>query len=193
MTSLKNHTLVVLLRDRPGVLNRAVSMFRRRGFNLSSLTVGHGERPGLSRMTLVVESEDVEQVAKQLYRLVDVLRVEDVTALAVVEREMVLVRVRATGPQRSELVALAEAFGCKIADIDHGTMMLEATGTPGKIDSLVGVLEPFGLDEMMRTGRITMVRGLSRKKITGTDRARAGSVPVPADAGESPVLLAPPA
>jgi acetolactate synthase-1/3 small subunit len=136
-------------------------MFRRRGYNLASLTVGHAERAGISRMTLVVESEDVEQVAKQLYRLVDVLKVEDVTDTPVVEREMMLIRIRASGSRRPELVALAEVFGCKIVDVDHDTMMLEMTGTPSKVDSLIDVVRPFGIMEMMRTGRITMVRGLS--------------------------------
>src|SRR5271163_3296761 len=122
---VKNHTLVVTLRDRPGVLNRTVSMFRRRGYNIASLTVGHAEKPGISRMTLVVESEDVEQVAKQLYRLVDVLRVEDVTDEQVVEREMMLIRVKASGAKRAELAGLAEVFHCKIVDVDHVMMMLE--------------------------------------------------------------------
>jgi acetolactate synthase-1/3 small subunit len=158
---VKDHTLVVTLRDRPGVLNRAVSMFRRRGYNIASLTVGHAERAGISRMTLVVESQNVEQVAKQLYRLVDVLRVDDVTDASVVEREMMLMRVKAIGPQRAELTALAEAFDCKIVDVDHSTMMLEMTGAPTKVDNLIQVVRPFGVVEMMRTGRITMVRGLS--------------------------------
>jgi acetolactate synthase I/III small subunit len=161
---VKNHTLVVLLRDRPGVLNRAVSMFRRRGYNIASLTVGHAERPGISRMTLVVESEDVEQVAKHLYRLVDVLKVEDVTDTPVVEREMMLVRVKAVGAKRAELVALARVFACKIVDVDQSMMMLEMTGTPTKVDNLIDVIRPFGIVEMMRTGRITMVRGLSLNK-----------------------------
>jgi acetolactate synthase-1/3 small subunit len=163
---VKNHTLVVTLRDRPGVLNRAVSMFRRRGYNIASLTVGHAEKPGISRMTLVVESEDVEQVAKQLYRLVDVLRVEDVTDEQVVEREMMLIRVKAAGAKRAELASLAEVFHCKVVDVDHTMMMLEMTGAPGKLDSFIDLVRPFGIVEMMRTGRITMVRGLSLSKDT---------------------------
>jgi len=156
---MKDHTLVVLVRDRPGVLNRIVSMFRRRGYNIASLTVGHAEQAGISRLTLVVESADVEQVAKQLYGLVDVLKVDDVTDSAVVEREMVLVRVTAPQSSRAKLMELAESFAYRIADIDHETMMLEMTGTPGKIDSLIDGIRPFGIVEMMRTGRITMVRG----------------------------------
>jgi len=161
---MKNHTLVVTLRDKPGVLNRTVSMFRRRGYNIASLTVGHAERIGISRMTLVVESEDVEQVAKQLYRLVDVLNVDDVTDAPTVEREMLLLRVEANGSRRAELAALAQVFDCKIVDVDHTTMMLEMTGTPSKVDNFIDIVRPFGIAEMMRTGRITMVRGLSLKK-----------------------------
>jgi len=164
---MKNHTLVVTLRDRPGVLNRAVSMFRRRGYNIASLTVGHAEKSGISRMTLVVESEDVEQVAKQLYRLVDVHRVEDVTDEQVVEREMMLIRVKASGSQRAEVASLAEVFRCKVVDVDHAMMMLEMTGAPGKLDSFIDLVRPFGIVEMMRTGRITMVRGLSLGKDSG--------------------------
>jgi acetolactate synthase I/III small subunit len=161
---MKNHTLVVLLRDKPGVLNRTVSMFRRRGYNIASLTVGHAERSGISRMTLVVESEDVEQVAKQLYRLVDVLKVEDVTDAPTVEREMLLIRLKASGSARAEIAALAQVFDCKIVDVDHSMMMLEMTGTPAKVDNFIDVVKPFGIAEMMRTGKITMVRGLSLNK-----------------------------
>ena len=171
---MKNHTLVVSVRDKPGVLNRTVSMFRRRGYNIASLTVGHAETPGVSRMTVVVESEDVEQVAKQLYRLVDVLVVDDVTDAQVVEREMLLIRVKASGPKRAELTALAQVFDCKIVDVDHGTMMLEMTGTPGKIDNFIDVLRPFGIAEMMRTGRITMVRGLSLNREPAATSQAAG-------------------
>lgn len=158
---MKNHTLVVLMRDKPGVLNRAVSMFRRRGYNIASLTVGHAEQTGISRMTLVVESENVQQVVKQLYRLVDVLNVDDVTDAPTVEREMLLIRLRAAGAKRAEIAALAQVFDCKIVDVDHTMMMLEMTGTPSKLDNFIDVIRPFGIAEMMRTGRIAMVRGLS--------------------------------
>lgn len=158
---MKNHTLVIQMRDKPGVLNRAVSMFRRRGYNIASLTVGHAEQTGISRMTLVVESENVQQVVKQLYRLVDVLNVDDVTDAPTVEREMLLIRLRAAGAKRAEIAALAQVFDCKIVDVDHTMMMLEMTGTPSKLDNFIDVIRPFGIAEMMRTGRIAMVRGLS--------------------------------
>jgi acetolactate synthase-1/3 small subunit len=147
------------MQDRPGVLNRAVSLFRRRGFNIESLAVGHSETPGVSRMTLVVESAEVEQVVKQLYRLVEVLKVSDVTDDPAVEREMVLVKIHAPGVKRAEIVALTNVFDAKIVDVGTSTMIIEMTGTPSKVENFVDVIKPFGVKEMMRTGRIAMVRG----------------------------------
>lgn len=154
------HTLVSLMQDRPGVLNRAVSLFRRRGFNIASLSVGHSETPGISRMTLVVDADDVEQVVKQLYRLIEVIKVSDVTEDATVEREMALLKVHVAGPRRAELVSLASVFGARVLDVGATTMVLEITGAPGKVDSFLEVMRPFGIKEMMRTGRIAMVRGV---------------------------------
>src|SRR5918912_2355179 len=111
------------MQDRPGVLNRAVSLFRRRGFNIESLAVGHSETPGISRMTLVVESEDVEQVTKQLYRLIEVLKVSDVTDDPTVEREMVLVKLHAPSEKRAEIVALTEVFDAKIVDVGASSLI----------------------------------------------------------------------
>lgn len=153
------HTIVALMQDRPGVLNRAVSLFRRRGYNIENLAVGHSETPGVSRMTLVVEHEDVEQVVKQLYRLVEVLKVSDVTDDPTVDREMVLVKVHAPGPSRAEIVSLTSVFDAKIVDVGSNTMIIEMTGTPAKVENFLDVIRPFGLKEMMRTGRIAMVRG----------------------------------
>jgi acetolactate synthase I/III small subunit len=153
------HTIVALMQDRPGVLNRAVSLFRRRGFNIESLAVGHSETPGVSRMTLVVEAEDVEQVTKQLYRLIEVLKVSDVTNDPTVEREMVMVKVHAPPPTRHEIVALTSVFDAKIVDVGVNTMIIEMSGTPSKVENFVEVIRPFGVKEMMRTGRIAMVRG----------------------------------
>ncbi len=155
----KKHTIVALMQDRPGVLNRAVSLFRRRGFNIESLAVGHSETPGVSRMTLVVESEDVEQVTKQLYRLIEVLKVSDVTDDPTVEREMALMKIHAPPASRAEIVALTSVFGAKIVDVGINTMIIEMTGAPPKVENFIEVIRPFGLKEMMRTGRIAMVRG----------------------------------
>jgi acetolactate synthase-1/3 small subunit len=156
---LKKHTIVALMQDRPGVLNRCVSLFRRRGFNIESLAVGHTETEGISRMTLVVESDHVEQVVKQLYRLIEVLKVSDVTDDPTVEREMVLVKIHAPGEKRAEIVAMTEVFGAKIVDVGQNTMVIEMTGAPGKVQNFIDVIRAFGVKEMMRTGRIAMVRG----------------------------------
>ncbi len=155
------HTLVALLRDQPGVLNRAVSLFRRRGFNIESLTVGYSETPGISRMTLVVDGDttSVEQVIKQLYKLIDVVKVSDVTADANVSRELVLAKVYAPTSKRAELMQLANVFGAKIVDVVPDALMIELSGSPDKVDSFVELLRPFGIREMVRTGRVAMTRG----------------------------------
>ncbi len=154
-----SHTLVTLMQDRPGVLHRAVSLFRRRGFNIESLAVGHSETPGVSRMTLVVDADDVEQVVKQLYRLVEVLKVTDVTNQPSVERESVLVKVHAPAANRAPILAVVEAFDARTADVGTATMIIEMTGTPSKVDNFLAVLRPFGIREMMRGGTIAMTRG----------------------------------
>lgn len=169
---MKTHTLVVLMQDHPGVLNRAVSMFRRRGYNIASLSVGHTETPGVSRMTVVVESDHVEQVVKQLYRLVEVLKVSDITDDAVVEREMALVKLHVPSQQRAEVVALTEVFGAKIVDVAVNTMIIEMTGGPAKVENFIDMVRPFGIKEMMRTGRIAMVRGT--RGHSGADLIEAG-------------------
>jgi acetolactate synthase-1/3 small subunit len=178
---IKKHTIVALMQDRPGVLNRAVSLFRRRGFNIESLAVGHSETAGISRMTLVVESEDVEQVTKQLYRLIEVLKVSDVTDDPTVEREMVLVKIHAPAQSRPEVVALTSVFDAKIVDVGYNTMIIEMTGTPSKVENFVEVIRPFGVKEMMRTGRIAMVRGVHSHQAPA-DAAETGNGHAPAQA-----------
>jgi acetolactate synthase I/III small subunit len=156
---VKKHTIVALVQDRPGVLSRVVGLVRRRGYNIESLAVGHSETPGVSRITLVVEWEDVEQVVKQLYRLIEVLKVSDVTNDPTVEREMALMKIHAPSAKRAEIVALAEVFEAKIVDVGVSTMVIEMTGSPAKVQNFIDVIKPFGVKEMMRTGRIAMVRG----------------------------------
>lgn len=156
---MKKHTIVALVQDRPGVLSRTASLFRRRGFNIESLAVGHSETPGVSRLTLVVEAEDVEQVVKQLYRLIEVLKVSDVTFDPTVEREMVMIKIHAPTNVRHEIVAMTNVFDAKIVDVGANTMIIEMTGTPGKVENFIEVIRPYGVKEMMRTGRIAMVRG----------------------------------
>jgi acetolactate synthase-1/3 small subunit len=147
------------MQDHPGVLNRVVSLVRRRNFNIDSLTVGHSETSGISRMTLVVDAADVEQIIKQLYRLIEVLKVSDVTHDPVVEREVALIKLHVNRPSRAELVALASVFGAKIVDAGPSSMIVEQTGTPDEVERFVELVRPFGIKEMMRTGRIAMVRG----------------------------------
>lgn len=157
---MNRHTIVAWMQDQPGVLTRAVSLFRRRGYNIASLAVGHTETPGISRMTVVVESDDVEQVVKQLYRLVEVTNVVDVTDEPTVDREMVMMKVNAVNGNRAEIVTLSNVFNAKVVDVSPSTMIVEMTGTPSKVDNLIEVIKPFGITEMMRTGRIAMVRGM---------------------------------
>ena len=189
------HTLVTLMQDRPGVLHRAVSLFRRRGFNIESLAVGHSETPGVSRMTLVVEAEDVEQVMKQLYRLVEVLKVTDVTNQPTVERETVLVKVHAPAVSRAPILAVVEAFDARTADVGTATMIIEMTGTPDKVDNFLAVLRPFGIKEMMRGGTIAMTRGTQqhqhqrrrlRSAAAATSYSYAGAFSAPAHTPTDP-------
>ena len=155
------HTMVALVEDKPGVLNRISSMFRRRGFNISSLAVGHSEMPDLSRMTFVVDGDDatVEQVTKQLYKLIDVVRVTDLSNEEIVTREMALVKVRANAQIRSEIIQIVDIFRANIVDVAPDTLIIEVTGDEDKIQSLLEMLKPFGIREVMRTGRVAMIRG----------------------------------
>lgn len=152
-------TIVALMQDNPGVLHRVVSLFRRRAYNIDSLTVGTTETPGVSRMTIVVDGGDIEQVTKQLYRLIEVLKVSDVTEDPTVEREIALIKVHAPKSARAELVALCTVFNAKTVDVGPTSMIIEVTGEPSQVERFLEVVRPFGIKEMMRTGRIAMVRG----------------------------------
>jgi acetolactate synthase-1/3 small subunit len=147
------------MQDHPGVLHRVVSLFRRRAYNIDSLTVGRTETPGISRMTIVTDGSDVEQVTKQLYRLIEVLKVSDVTNDATVDREIALIKVHAPKSARAELVAMCTVFGVKTVDVGPNTMIVEVTGEPTEVERFLDVVRPFGIKEMMRTGRIAMIRG----------------------------------
>ncbi len=155
------HTLIVLMEDKPGALNRATSLFRRRNFNIESLTVGHSETAGISRMTLVMDGSDsvVEQVSKQLYKVVNVTKVVDVTAEPAVLRELALIKVHATSNSRGEIMQLVDIFRAKAVDVASDSLTVEITGQEDKIDTLISLLRPFGIKEMVRTGRVAMVRG----------------------------------
>ncbi len=174
---MKNqHILVALLQDRSGVLNRVVSLFRRRNFNIDSLTVGRTERPHVSRMTVVVDAEntDVEQVIKQLYKVVEVLKVSDVTHDPSVVSELALIKVTATVAQRPEIATLVEVFRAKIADVAHDSMIVEVTGGEDKVGNLLNLLRPYGIKEMVRTGSAAMTRGDSVAKLSDVKLEAAG-------------------
>jgi len=160
------HTLVAMVEDKPGVLNRVASLFRRRNFNIESLAVGHSETPGISRMTLVVGGDEktIEQVQRQLRKLINVIEVNDVTHGPTVIRELALIRVQAPSAQRGEVTELVNLFRAKVVDVAPDSLMIEITGTEDKVDSLVSLLHPFGIQEMVRTGRVAMVRGSNRKE-----------------------------
>lgn len=155
------HTVVALMEDRPGVLNRVVSLFRKRGFNIQSLTVGPTEIPEQSRMTLVVDGDEqvIEQVVKQLYKVIDVLKVSDLTDEPMVARELAMIKVAANNQTRSEIMQVADVFRAKIVDVGTNAIILEVTGTEQKIDALVQIVRGFGIKEMVRTGRVAMMRG----------------------------------
>lgn len=156
-----NRTLIALVEDRPGVLTRVASLFRRRAFNIESLTVGHTEKPGISRMTIVVDSDrtDAQKVAQNLYKLVNVIRVEDVTERPIVTRNLALIKVGANGQTRSEVMQIVDTFRARVVDVGLDTLTIEVTGTEEKVEALVEVLRTFGIMEMVRSGRITMLRG----------------------------------
>ena len=154
------HTLIALMEDKPGVLSRVSSLFRRRNYNIESLTVGHSETPGISRMTIVVSGDDrvVEQVVKQLSKLVNVTQVVDVSGEPTVIRELVLVKVSAPHGTRSEIMELANVFRARVVDVGATSLTVEITGQEDKVNSLLGLLQPFGIEELARTGRVVMVR-----------------------------------
>ena len=157
----EEHTLVALVEDKPGVLSRVASLFRRRNFNIDSLTVGHTHVPGISRMTIVVGADPRHAylVEMNLNKLVNVISVRDVTNDRTVTRDLALIKVRADTSARAEISQLAEIFRARIVDVSRDSLIVEITGTEEKIDSMIDLLEPFGIIEMVRTGRVAMVRG----------------------------------
>ena len=155
------HTLVALVEDKPGVLNRVSNLFRRRGFNIDSITVGHSEKPDISRMTIVVNGSgaSVEQVRKQLDKLIETVKVQDITSEEIVTREMALIKVKATSNTRSEIIQIVDIFRANIVDVSVESLIIEVTGDEDKLDSLLNLLRTFEVKEVVRTGRIAMTRG----------------------------------
>ena len=169
MTKQNNyHTIISLVQDKPGVLARVASLFRRRGFNIASLAVGHSEEPGLSRMTFVVDGDQytVDQATKQLDKLVDVVKVSDISEADVVARELALIKVSITDQTRSQIIEIVQLFRAKIVDVGTMSLVVETTGEEAKIDALIELLQPFNITELMRTGRVAMVRGKSTGEIS---------------------------
>ena len=163
------HTLVARVQDQPGVLNRVASLFRRRNFNIDSLTVGHSEQEDFSRMTIVVDTARLPArlVEESLRKLIPVAEVTDVTNVPTVDRDLALIRVRCEPGARAEVTQLAEIFRGRIVDVASDSVIVEITGDQGKVDGLVELLKPRGILEMVRTGKVAMVRGIvSAQEVT---------------------------
>jgi acetolactate synthase-1/3 small subunit len=177
-------TFIAYVEDLPGVLNRVTSLLRRRNYNIVSLTVGRTEREGVSRMTVVVEADEdaARRIEANLYKLVNVLFVEDTTKAATMVRELALVKVRADAAGRSEVMRLCDVFRARVVDVGPEALVAEITGAEDKIDGLVDVLRPFGILEMVRTGAIAMVRSAE----AAPDPAKTLSIPPPPPAPGSP-------
>ena len=154
------HTLSVLVEDEAGVLTRIAGLFARRGFNIESLAVGPAEQVGISRITMVVpgDEREIEQLTKQLYKLIHVLKVQDVTHVPCVERELMLIKVNATPLTRREIIEIAQVFRARVVDLAEESLTLEVTGDPGKMAAIVQMLQKFGIREIARTGKIALVR-----------------------------------
>ena len=157
----RRHVLVAIVNNRPGVLNRVASLMRARNFNIESLAVSHLDDPTISRMTITLRGDDVnvEQAAKQLYKLIDVLKVQDVTDDPTVQHELVLVKVRATDRNRGELISIVEMYKARIVDMAPDTVIVETTGTETEVDALIALLRGYGIKELVRTGTVVMSRG----------------------------------
>jgi acetolactate synthase-1/3 small subunit len=155
------HTIVTLVEDKPGVLTRVASLFRRRGFNIESLTVGHTDMPGISRMTIVVDSDEVsvERLTTYLYKLVNVIQVFDLSSVPAVSRDLAMIKVTADTESRTHIMQIVDVFRARIVDVANNSFIIEITGDEEKIEGFIDVLRPWGIIEMVRTGVITMARG----------------------------------
>jgi acetolactate synthase-1/3 small subunit len=186
--AIARHTLVALVEDKPGVLNRVSSLIRRRNFNIESIAVGHTEQPNLSRMIIVVDGDDagVEQVRKQLDKVIEVVKIVDITKDEPVHRELALLKVKATPSTRSEIIQIVDVFRANIVDVASDSLMVEVTGDESKINSLLELLRGFGIREIARTGRIALCRGgAGPLPVEETKMPKAPPKP-PASGAESP-------
>ena len=153
--------IAALVNNKPGVLNRVASLMRARNFNIESLAVSHTDAPDVSRMSITLRGDDVlvEQATKQLYRLIDVLKVQELTTEPTVEHELALVKVRATDATRAEILKVVELYRGRVVDIADGSVIVEATGTEAEVDALIALVRGFGIKELVRTGTVVMTRG----------------------------------
>jgi len=155
------HTIAILVEDQPGVMARVASLFTRRGFNIESIAVGHSEKPGISRMTIITSGDEkvLEQVTKQLNKLIDVIRVRDISPRNVIERELILVKVHTDSLSiRAEIIQLVEIFKAKVVYVERDTLTIEMSGDEEKVSGLLELIKPFGIIEIVRTGRIAIAR-----------------------------------
>ncbi|MFW6138562.1 MAG: acetolactate synthase small subunit [Spirochaetota bacterium] len=161
----KEYTIAVLVENQSGVLAHIAGLFSGRGFNITGLSVGETENPDYSRMTIVVRGDDliVEQIKKQLNKFIDVIKVWDLTNVASVHREIILIKVNAPPSKRQEVFQIVEIFNGKVVDISHDTLTMEVTGITEKIEALVSLLRPYGIIEIARTGRVSIKRGITKK------------------------------
>ena len=164
----QHHTIIALVQDKPGVLTRVAALFRRRGFNISSLAVGNSEQKGLSRMTFDVEGDQyhVDQCTKQLDKLIEVVKVANISREEMVSRELALIKVKVTPETRGEILEMVHPFRGEIVDVGAMSMVIEVTGSGDKINALFDLLESFGVLELMRTGRVAMVRGKAEGRVS---------------------------
>ncbi|GKT07954.1 acetolactate synthase small subunit [Desulforhabdus sp. TSK] len=167
------HTLAVLVENSPGVLARVAGLFSRRGFNIESLTVGRTESNDVSRMTIVVEGDDrlIEQVSKQLHKLIDIIKISDISEDEYVDRDLVMIKVTADPSQRVEIMQMAGVFRARVVDLGRKTMTLECTGNEGKINAFEESLRPYGIKELVRTGKVAMLRGSKFSSTNGAHTA----------------------
>lgn len=163
------HIISILVENQFGVLARVSGLFSARGYNIDSLCVAETEDPAVSRMTVVVRGDDrvLAQIEKQLKKLVETIDVEDLTGIAHVERELVMVRVKAKGKKRSEVIEIANIFRAKVVDLSPDSIVVEATGSAGKVKAFVDMMHPFGIEELVRTGKIVIGRSLNNNEAKG--------------------------
>ncbi len=155
-------TLAVLVENHPGVLARVAGLFSRRGYNINSVAVGETEDPAVARMTIVVEADAVtlEQITKQLHKLIDILKISDITLDDSVGRELALIRVKADGASRAQIIQIVEIFRASIVDVNDKSLIIEITGAEDKVEAMLQLLRPYGVTEIVRTGKVAMVRGV---------------------------------